>query len=64
MMRTLLPSTTLLHVRPASEAGRYSDRDVCLLGGGNSAGQAAMLLARHARRVLMIMAEDDLESRM
>jgi thioredoxin reductase (NADPH) len=41
-----------------AEAARYQGEDVALLGGGNSAGQAAMLLARYAGHVRMIMAED------
>lgn len=44
----------------AAEAARYADRDVALLGGGNSAGQAAMLLARYARKVHMVMIEPEL----
>lgn len=48
----------------AAEAARFKGQDVALLGGGNSAGQAAMLLARHARRVTMLFAEDDLDERM
>lgn len=48
----------------SAEAGRYHGKDVCLLGGGNSAGQAAMLLARHAAHVRMIMFEADIEQRM
>ena len=48
----------------SAEAGRYRGKDVCLLGGGNSAGQAAMLLARHAAHVRMIMFEADVEERM
>jgi thioredoxin reductase (NADPH) len=47
-----------------AEAARYRGEDVCLLGGGNSAGQAAMLLARYARRVLMITAEESLAETM
>jgi thioredoxin reductase (NADPH) len=41
-----------------AEAARYEDEDVALLGGGNSAGQAAMLLARYAAKVRMIMVEE------
>lgn len=43
-----------------AEAARYTDQEICLLGGGNSAAQAAMLLARHARRLRMIMFEDEM----
>lgn len=48
----------------SAEAGRYRGKEVCLLGGGNSAGQAAMLLARHAKRVRMIVFDDDIAARM
>lgn len=48
----------------SAEAARYRGLEVCLLGGGNSAGQAAMLLARHAKKVRMIVFEDDFEERM
>jgi thioredoxin reductase (NADPH) len=47
-----------------AEAARYRGEEVCLLGGGNSAGQAAMLLARYARRVLLITAEETLSETM
>lgn len=47
-----------------SEAARFRKQNVALLGGGNSAGQAAMLLARHAQRVTMLFAEEDLDQRM
>jgi thioredoxin reductase (NADPH) len=43
-----------------AEAARYRDQEICLLGGGNSAAQAAMLLARDAKRLRMIMFEDEL----
>jgi thioredoxin reductase (NADPH) len=43
----------LYHAAMPADAERYSDRDVLVVGGGNSAGQAATHLARHARSVLM-----------
>jgi thioredoxin reductase (NADPH) len=65
-----VPGADRLHGRgiyygaASAEAGRYRGKEVCLLGGGNSAGQAAMLLARHAQLVRMIVFEPDIEARM
>ena len=39
----------------ASEAERFTGRTVFVVGGGNSAGQAAVHLARHARRVTILV---------
>jgi thioredoxin reductase (NADPH) len=39
---------------PASEAPAMAGRDVYVLGGANSAGQAALYLARYARRVTLV----------
>ncbi len=48
----------------AAEAARFRDRDVCLLGSGNSAAQAALLLARYARRLTIITIDPTLETTM
>jgi thioredoxin reductase (NADPH) len=40
---------------PASEAPAVVDRDVYVLGGANSAGQAALYLTRYARRVTLVV---------
>ena len=40
---------------PASEAPAMVGRDVYVLGGGNSAGQAALYLSRFARRVTLVV---------
>lgn len=40
---------------PASEAHALSGREVVVVGGGNSAGQAALHLARYARRVRVVL---------
>ena len=40
---------------PASEAHALSGKDVYIAGGGNSAGQAALHLARHARCVTLVV---------
>ena len=39
-------------------------REVVVVGGGNSAGQAAVFLAGHARRVLLVIRGDDLNKSM
>lgn len=46
-----------------SEAARYRDKDVCIVGGANSAGQAALFFSRHASKVTMLI-RHDLESTM
>ena len=48
----------------ATEAVSCADQDVYVVGGGNSAGQAAMYLARHARRVTLLVRADGLERSM
>ena len=48
----------------AAEAARFRGRDVCLLGSGNSAAQAALLLARYVRSLTMITIDPSLETTM
>jgi thioredoxin reductase (NADPH) len=48
----------------ASEAERFMDRDVFVVGGGNSAGQAAVHLSRHARHVTIVVRRDTLKETM
>jgi thioredoxin reductase (NADPH) len=48
----------------ASEASRVVGRDVYILGGANSAGQAALYLARFARRVTLIVRAESLAAGM
>jgi hypothetical protein len=48
----------------AAEATSCREQDVFLLGGGNSAGQAAMLLSRFARSVTLVAPEVDFAERM
>jgi len=48
----------------AAEAARFRDRDVCLLGSGNSAAQAALLLARYVRSLTIITIDPSLETTM
>jgi thioredoxin reductase (NADPH) len=45
---------------PASEAPGMAGHDVYVLGGANSAGQAALHLARFARRVTLVVRADSL----
>lgn len=48
----------------AAEAARFRGRDVCLLGSGNSAAQAALLLTRYVRTLTMITIDPSLETTM
>jgi thioredoxin reductase (NADPH) len=48
----------------AAEAARFRDREVCLLGSGNSAAQAALLLARYVKRLTIITIDPSLETTM
>ncbi|MEO8692313.1 MAG: FAD-dependent oxidoreductase [Acidimicrobiales bacterium] len=48
----------------AAEAEECAGEDVYLVGGANSAGQAALNLAKHARQVVMLVRSDDLASGM
>ena len=47
-----------------SEADQASGLDVCLVGAGNSAGQAALHLAGHARKVTLLVRGESLEKGM
>lgn len=47
-----------------SEAARYRDKDVCVVGGANSAGQAALFFSRYAKTVTMIIRAADLQPQM
>jgi thioredoxin reductase (NADPH) len=48
----------------ATEAPSCSGQDVYVVGGANSAGQAAVYLSRHARRVTLLVRADGLERSM
>lgn len=43
-----------------TEAARYRAKDICIVGGANSAGQGALFFSRYARRVTMIVRAPDL----
>jgi thioredoxin reductase (NADPH) len=47
-----------------AEAAACTGHDIYVLGGGNSAAQAALLLARYAKRVFILTLEDTLEETM
>jgi thioredoxin reductase (NADPH) len=49
---------------PASEAHALAGKEAYVVGGGNSAGQAALHLARYARRVTILVRSGSLESGM
>jgi thioredoxin reductase (NADPH) len=48
----------------AIEAPAIADQDTYVVGGANSAGQAAVFLSRHARRVTLLVRADGLERSM
>lgn len=47
-----------------TEAARYKGRDICVIGGANSAGQGALFFSRYARRVSIILRAPDLSPMM
>ncbi len=47
-----------------TEAHACRERDVYIIGGGNSAGQSAMYLSNHAARVFIVIRKKDLSSTM
>lgn len=47
-----------------SEAASYQDEDVLVVGGANSAGQGAVLFARYARSVTILVRGSSLEAKM
>ena len=49
---------------PTSEASALAGRDVFIVGGANSAGQAALHLARYARTVTLVVRADSLRAGM
>ena len=47
-----------------TEAARCRDREICVVGGANSAGQGALFFSRYARRVTMLIRAADLQPTM
>ena len=43
-----------------TEAARYRGKDICVVGGANSAGQGALFFARYARNVTILVRAPDL----
>jgi len=52
------------HAAMPSDAQRYRDQDVIVVGGGNSAGQAAVFLGARARSVRMVVRGEGLANTM
>jgi thioredoxin reductase (NADPH) len=52
------------YVSPSGEAVSYEGRRVAVVGGANSAGQAALYLADHAAQVTLLVRGDSLAQRM
>src|SRR5437588_7434453 len=52
--------TGVYYAATPNEAQQCRDAEVVLVGGGNSAGQAAVFLAGHARKVYLVIRGDDL----
>jgi thioredoxin reductase (NADPH) len=52
------------HAAMSTDAERARDKDVIVIGGGNSAGQAAAALAQHARSVRVVVRGSALKSTM
>lgn len=61
---TALVGAGVYYGAASAEAAAFRDQDVYVLGGGNSAGQAVMLLSRYARTVTMLVLEETIEERM
>jgi thioredoxin reductase (NADPH) len=52
--------TSVYYAASQAEALLCAGDPVAIVGGGNSAGQAAVFLSRHAERVTLVVREDDL----
>ena len=50
-----LEGTGVYYAATPEEASRYADEAVAVVGGGNSAGQAAIFLASHTRHVYLVV---------
>jgi thioredoxin reductase (NADPH) len=55
-----LLGTSVFYGASVSEARAYAGREVYVVGGGNSAGQAAIHLSRYAGRVTLLVRRDSL----
>ncbi|MGD9570878.1 MAG: FAD-dependent oxidoreductase [Thermoleophilia bacterium] len=54
----------LYHAAMPADGARYRDEEVVVVGGGNSAGQAASYLSKYARKVTMVIRGEGLSSTM
>ncbi len=59
-----LNGSGVYYYAPMSEAFSYRDGDIFIVGGANSAGQAAMYFSKFARRVTMVVRGDSLSAGM
>ncbi len=59
-----LAGAGVFHGGPASEAPALSGKDVYVVGGGNSAGQAVLHLARYAKRATLVVRARTLQAGM
>ena len=59
-----LVGTGVFYGAALTEAARYRDREVFVIGGANSAGQGAMFFSRYARKVTMLIRGPDLSAGM
>jgi thioredoxin reductase (NADPH) len=59
-----LTSAGVYYGASVSEAHGLTDRDACVVGGGNSAGQAVLHLARYCRQVTLVIRGRDLAASM
>lgn len=59
-----LTGAGVYYYAPMTEALSYKDEDVYIVGGGNSAGQAAMYFSKYARSVTMLVRDGALSAYM
>lgn len=59
-----LSGSGVYYYAPMSEAFSYRDGDIYIVGGANSAGQAAMYFSKFARKVTMLVRGDSLSDSM
>ena len=59
-----LEGTGVYYAATLAEATMHADQAVAVVGGGNSAGQAALFLAVHARRVYLLVRRAELAATM
>ncbi|MEK7403265.1 MAG: FAD-dependent oxidoreductase [Gemmatimonadota bacterium] len=59
-----LQGTGVYYGAAMTEAARYRAKDICVVGGANSAGQGALFFSRYARKVTMLVRAPDLQPTM